>query len=446
MADSSKSKKTPHYKGVKRNRFVIEHENTDRDLRDKEAHTPEESVTLEMNSEQQKKRQYSFNVGCIGSLSAGIIGSVITAGLVIGFQLFGFLPSFEGGRHAEGKDALRISEIVGERTKEIGEKLEYALQELDELKGKYLSFSLQAIEGVQEKGPLQEENKKILDTLERKVVLFEERTQNLMGALEDMKSTFSSQHVENMREGKALQQGNEEHLTKLEKRISDLEKNVQNLTGVSDAVKAVLVAEESHKNDLSEFKKQLEAIQKEISTKNNEKRAVDAKVLMAISTLKNAVDRGGSYMHELEMVLRFFPSFSGVELLQKTAKDGLPNSVQFSAEFANIADTIISLRNSVAQDAGFLKRMWAWIKGLVVSRPIGNIEGMTLGAIVARMEAAIQAGDYEKALIEWQILPKEAQEISANFVHKLKKYLTIQHVLQQLLNSTQQGLLEPVKM
>ncbi len=88
----------------------------------------------------------------------------------------------------------------------------------------------------------------------------------------------------------------------------------------------------------------------------------------------------------------------------------------------------------------------AWIKGLIISRPIGNVEGMTLGAIAARMEVAIQAGDYERALSEWQMLPQNAKDVSVDFVDQLEKHIAVHQLFQKLLMSVQQGSFKATKM
>ncbi|WP_425523090.1 COG4223 family protein, partial [Bartonella bovis] len=133
---------------------------------------------------------------------------------------------------------------------------------------------------------------------------------------------------------------------------------------------------------------------------------------------------GGPYSDELKLLEQLSPSIDGLDLLKKTATVGLQNPAELSAVFARVADEIVGTQNIVAPDASFFEQVLAWIKGLIVSRPIGNVKGTSLGAIVARMEVAIQAGDYEKALSEWQTLPQNAKDVSVDFVHRLETHIT----------------------
>ncbi|WP_244423452.1 hypothetical protein [Nitratireductor aquibiodomus] len=50
-------------------------------------------------------------------------------------------------------------------------------------------------------------------------------------------------------------------------------------------------------------------------------------------------------------------------------------------------------------------------RSLVVVRPVGSVEGDGPDAIAARMEAAVVANDYEKALAEYETLPEAGKEL-----------------------------------
>ena len=79
------------------------------------------------------------------------------------------------------------------------------------------------------------------------------------------------------------------------------------------------------------------------------------------------------------------------------------------AETDAAANAMIAAAAPPKQDAGFFERLLSSAESLVTVRPIGAVEGAGVPETVARMEVAIQAGDLEKALAEYDTLPEAAQ-------------------------------------
>ncbi len=390
MVDSSKPKVKPHYTGDRRKKPVIEHEAVSYDS--------EQVIqnSVETDTEKQSMQsKHGSGLTWLFSFISGIFGGLIALGFLIGFQWVGLLPFSFMESHVGGEKALQIAETAKSQGEEIREQLERVFEEIDALKTEF--------------------------------------------------SSFSSRQVETTRSDEASQEENRKAFGVLEEKVRGLEESAQALAGVSKEIETALSAGQSNANDLVVLKQQLKIMQEEISAKNDEHK-INTALFIAISSLKNAVERGGSYSNELKLLQQLSPSIEGLDLLQKTAMIGLPSSAQLSADFARVADAIVGTQNDVASDVGFGGRILAWIKGLIVSRPIGNVEGMTLGAIAARMEVAIQAGDYEKALSEWKTLPQNAKDVSVDFIHQLEKHVTVHHFLQQLLVSVQQGPFKATKM
>ncbi|OPB35803.1 COG4223 family protein [Bartonella taylorii] len=391
MVDYSKPKVKQHYAGDRRKKPMIEHEVVNHDS-EKIIQNSVETGTIEKQSMQSK---HVSGLTWLFSLISGILGGLIVLGLFIGFQWAGLLPSSLAENHMGEEKALQIAETAKSQGEEIREQLGQVFQEIDALKTEF--------------------------------------------------SSFSSRQVETTRNDEASQEENRKAFVVLEEKVRGLEESAQTLADVSKEIETALSAGQSNANDLAVLKQQLKIMQEEIAAKNDEQK-INTALFIAISSLKNAVERGGSYSNELKLLQQLSPSIDGLDLLQKRAMVGLPSSAQLSADFARVADAIVGTQNNVASDVGFFGRILAWVKGLIVSRPIGNVEGMTLGAIAARMEVAIQAGDYEKALSEWQILPQNAKDVSVDFVHQLETHIAVHHFLQQLLVSVQQGSFKATKM
>ncbi|WP_273759138.1 COG4223 family protein [Bartonella sp. ML70XJBT.G] len=395
MVDSSKPKTKPHYAGTRRKTPVIEHENVDHHS-EQRTQNPAELDAMEKQSEKHEQKQCMSYMTWLYLLISGILGGLIASGVLIGLQWKGVLPSSIVEKNAGVEKVLQIAESAKSQGEETHKQLEHVLQEINTLKAEFAAFSSQHIETIQNDGASQEENKKAFIALEQKV--------------------------------------------------NNLEKSVQAFVEGSKETEAALSVGQSNASALAALKQRLETMQEEIAATKSEKKEINTALFTAISSLKNAIERGGSYSDELKLLQQLSPSIDGLDLLQKTAAVGLPSSAQLSSDFARIADSIVATQKNVASDAGFFERILAWIKGLIVSRPIGNVEGMTVGAIAARMEVAIQRGDYEKALSEWQTLPQNAKDVSLDFVQQLETHIAVHQLLQKLLISVQQGSFKATKM
>ncbi|WP_019219326.1 COG4223 family protein [Bartonella florencae] len=395
MVDSAKPKVKSHYAGTRRKAPVIENEIVNH-ASEQVTQNPAESGVKEKQSKESTKKQCMSRITCFYLLISGILGGLIALGILMGLQWASMLPSSLLKNNAREEKALQIAEIAKSQSEETHKQLGHMLKEIEALKAEFASLSSQQVEIIH----------------------------NDEGMQEDGRKAFAS----------------------LEKKVNDLEKSVQAFVDVSKEIETALSAGQTNANALALLKQQLETMQKEIVATKNEKQEINTALFSAISSLKNAVERGGSYNNELKLLQQLSPSIDGLDLLQKTAIAGLPSSAQLAANFARVADKIVATQNSVPPNTGFFQRILAWAKGLIVSRPIGNIEGMTLGAIAARMEVAIQMGDYEKALGEWQTLPQNAKDVSVDFIRQLETHIAVHQLFQKLLMSVQQESFKATKM
>ncbi|TGR36148.1 phage tail protein, partial [bacterium M00.F.Ca.ET.199.01.1.1] len=66
-------------------------------------------------------------------------------------------------------------------------------------------------------------------------------------------------------------------------------------------------------------------------------------------------------------------------------------------------------------------------------RPVGAVEGKGAPETVARMEVAVNKGDYAKALSEYDTLPDAVKAAGADFAGKLKARLEVEKQLEALI-------------
>ena len=90
-------------------------------------------------------------------------------------------------------------------------------------------------------------------------------------------------------------------------------------------------------------------------------------------------------------------------------------------------------------NAGILDRLTSSGMGLVQVRPIGMVEGEDVPAIAARLDAAVQAGDYERALTEYDTLPAEAKAAGQAFIEKVRARLAADSLVDEALATALQN-------
>jgi hypothetical protein len=141
---------------------------------------------------------------------------------------------------------------------------------------------------------------------------------------------------------------------------------------------------------------------------------------IAASALKAAIDRGQPFANELETFARLAPDAPEIEALRSYAATGVPTAAAIAGETDAVAQRIIAAAKPDNANAGLLDRLWASAESLITVRPIGAVEGDSVPAIVARMEAAIKNGDYAAASAEYETLPDGARAAGADFIAKVK--------------------------
>ena len=76
---------------------------------------------------------------------------------------------------------------------------------------------------------------------------------------------------------------------------------------------------------------------------------------------------------------------------------------------------------------------------MVSVRPIGAVEGPGVPETVARMEVALQADDFAKALAEFDTLPDVAKAAGAAFADKVRARLTAEQLADQAIAAAMQA-------
>ena len=143
-------------------------------------------------------------------------------------------------------------------------------------------------------------------------------------------------------------------------------------------------------------------------------------IIIAASSLKAAIDRGAPFAAELDTYAALVPDAPQLDELRSLAAAGVPTRAQRSASSDAAANAMIAASRPVDPQASVTDRLWSSMMGLVQVRPIGMVEGDGVPEIVARLDAAVQAGDYQRALGEYDALPPEAKAAGQAFSAQLR--------------------------
>jgi len=160
---------------------------------------------------------------------------------------------------------------------------------------------------------------------------------------------------------------------------------------------------------------------------------------IAASALKAAIERGSTFQPEIETFAAIAPDAPGLADLRAYAEKGVATRADIVAETDAAAKAMIAAANPPPANAGFFDRLLSSAESLVSVRPIGAVEGPGVPETVARMEVALQAGDFTKALAEFDTLPDVAKAAGAPFADKVRARLTAEQLADQAIAAAMQA-------
>ena len=141
----------------------------------------------------------------------------------------------------------------------------------------------------------------------------------------------------------------------------------------------------------------------------------------AATNLRNAIDRGTSFAAELESYTAVAADPGAVDALREFAGRGVPTVAELVDRFPTVARDVIASDIEVEPDAGPLDRILGSARrNLVTVRPTGEQAGDGTGAVLARMEEALKAGDLDRALAEGETLDPAPREAAEPFLENVR--------------------------
>ena len=141
---------------------------------------------------------------------------------------------------------------------------------------------------------------------------------------------------------------------------------------------------------------------------------------IASAALRSALDRGGPFTAELDTLATLSSDAASVAALRPYAEQGVATLSALKSEADAAASAMIAAASPPDENAGFLSRLMHSAGSLVTVRPIGAVDGADAGAVLGRMEAAIDEGRLDAAVAEFDSLPPASQAAGAAFGERLK--------------------------
>lgn len=165
--------------------------------------------------------------------------------------------------------------------------------------------------------------------------------------------------------------------------------------------------------------------------------AVEPKIAraLAVSALRSAIDRGAPFGADLEALSAIAPGAPEIEKLRPYADKGVPTLAALAGEMNAAADAMVAAPRPADENAGFVDKLLGSARALVSVRPVGEVPGAGVPETVARMEAAVKAGDLDKALKEFDSLPQPAADAGRAYADKIRARRDAEQLADQLASS-----------
>jgi hypothetical protein len=199
---------------------------------------------------------------------------------------------------------------------------------------------------------------------------------------------------------------------------------------LESAIKSAAAAANATDSRITGVEQSLAALAQKVESLGGQPKVALA---IAAAALRAALDRGGTFVAEVETFAAVAPNSPDLQALREIAAKGVATRIQIAAEMGDAANQMIAAGQVADPDAGFFDSLWDGIASLVTVRPIGEVEGAGVPETVARMEVAIKQGDLVKALAEYDTLPEAVKAAGAVFGDKVRTRLAAEQLVEKAL-------------
>lgn len=156
--------------------------------------------------------------------------------------------------------------------------------------------------------------------------------------------------------------------------------------------------------------------------------------LVALNALASAVQSGRPFAKELEAAkVRLGARAARLLAIEPYAAKGLPTTTVLAERFGELAPRLL---RSPEAEGGFITRLFSNASRLVEVRQVGEPQGTSTGAIVARTETKLARGDLAGALAEVEALPEPAKTMAADWIAAARQRRDADQLLKTLVEAS----------
>ena len=159
--------------------------------------------------------------------------------------------------------------------------------------------------------------------------------------------------------------------------------------------------------------------------------AKQAALALSLANLVRSVELGKSFEAELDTLAALAPRREAVSKLRPMATQGLKRPDRLLSEFDALARQVI-IKDKEVPDATWWQHILMRLRALVTIRPVGEVEGATTEAILARAELRMGEGDLRSAVLELRQLSGPGAVILQDWLDDAEARVQTEDLLQGL--------------
>ena len=297
--------------------------------------------------------------------------------------------------------------------------------ELDPLKDEAIELdAAAAIEeddvAVEDVAPVEEvatEAQPVLDEGEPKNILTEETEQDTQKINNDFQSVKDSFREEIAGLEAALAEEREQGVAQ-RAQIEEMQRNFQ----------AALAARDRTANQqIAALNARLDKIENGSAVEGGRRAAA----ALALNALRRVAENGEPFANELEVLTGYIPQGQEIATLRRYADVEIPLVAELASEFSTSAREALSA-SPADESANFVGKLSARAGSLISIRPAEPVAGDSVGAVISRAEAFIDAGDIVACVAELGALEDEPRAAMAGWVTNAQSRVAVDNAIASL--------------
>jgi hypothetical protein len=163
----------------------------------------------------------------------------------------------------------------------------------------------------------------------------------------------------------------------------------------------------------------------------------------AIANLQRAAQGSSPFKTEFGVVAAMMPGEARLASIAPYAEKGLPTVSTLAGTFPNIADAARDAEDA-AKGRTFVEKLWANFTSLISIRSVGETEGHSTDARLARGEVRLKAGDLAAAVKELATIGGAARDTLAPWMDQAKSRVAVEAALADINTRAIEALTGPV--